>query len=73
MWNQVEIFDGKGNFSVWQCRVQDALVQGLIDALEGTKPDKTTDQEWKVMEQKAVSTIRLSASNEVKYLVIKEI
>ena len=74
MWNQVEKFDGKRNFSVWQCVVQDVLVQqGLIDALEGTKPDKTTDQEWKVMEQKAVSTIRLSASNEVKYLVIKEI
>ena len=58
MWNQVENFDGKGNFNVWQCRVQDALVQqGFIDALEGTKQDKTTNQEWKVMEQKVVSTI----------------
>ena len=58
MWNQVEKFDGKRILSVWQCMVQDVLVQqGLIDALEGTKQDKTTNQEWKVMEQKVVSTI----------------
>ena len=51
MWNQVEKFDGKRNLSVWQCVVQDVLVQqGLIDALEGTKPDKTTDEEWKVIQ-----------------------
>ena len=72
MWNQVENFDGKGNFNVWQCRVQDALVQGLIDALEGTKTEKTTDEECKVMEWKAVSTIRLCLSDEVKYSVIME-
>jgi len=31
--------------------VQDMLIQqGLIDALEGTKPDKTTDEEWKVIQ-----------------------
>ena len=58
MWNQVEKFDGKGNFSVWQCVVKDVLVQqGLIDALDGKKGDKTTDEEWKVVERKAVSTI----------------
>lgn len=73
MWNQVEKFDGKGNFSVWQCVVTDVLVQqGLIDALEGTKPESTTAEDWKVMERKAVSTIRLCLSDEVKYSVIKE-
>jgi hypothetical protein len=50
----------------------DVLVQqGLTHALEGIKPDKTTDEEWKVMEREAVSTIRLCLSNEVNYLVIK--
>jgi hypothetical protein len=44
----------------------------LIDALVGTKPDKTTDEEWKVMERKAINTIRLCPSDEVKYSVIKE-
>ena len=73
MWNQIEKFDGKGNFSVWQCVVKDVLIQqGLIDALEGSKPEKTSDEEWKVMERKAVSTIRLCLSDEVKYSIIKE-
>ena len=58
---------------MWQCVVQDVLVQqGLIDALEGTKTEKTTDEECKVMEWKAVSTIRLCLSDEVKYSVIME-
>jgi hypothetical protein len=31
--------------------VQDVIVQqGLIDTHEGTKLNKTTDKEWKVME-----------------------
>ena len=68
MWNQVENFDGKGNFNVWQCRVQDALVQqGFIDALVGTKPDNSTDEEWKLVEQETVNTIQLCLSSEVKY------
>ena len=68
MWNPIEKFDGKGNFSVWQYVVKDVLVQQvLIDALEESKPEKTSDEEWKVMERKAVSTIRLCLSNEVKY------
>ena len=71
MWDQIEKFDGKGNFSVWQCVVKDVLVQqGLIDALEGSKSEKTSDEEWKVMEQKAVSTIHLCLSDEVKYSII---
>ena len=49
------------------------LVQhGLINAPEGTKRNKKIDEEWKVMEQKDVSTIRLCLFNEVKYSVIKE-
>jgi hypothetical protein len=73
MWNQVEKFDAKENFSVWQCVVTYVLVQqGLIDNLEGNKPESTAAEEWKVMERKAVITIRLCLSDEVKYLVIKE-
>ena len=51
--------------------VQDVLVQqGLIDALKGTKPDKTTDEEWKVMEQKSVNTIQLCLFAEVRYSIV---
>nr|TKV95281.1 hypothetical protein SEVIR_9G352900v2 [Setaria viridis] len=66
MWNQVEKLDGKGNFSVWQCVVIDVLVQqGLIDVLKGIKPESTTAEEWKVMERKAISTIRLCLFDEL--------
>jgi hypothetical protein len=33
----------------------------------GVKPDKTTDEEWKVMEQKSVSAIQPYLSNKVKH------
>uniref|UniRef100_K3XRT5 Retrotransposon Copia-like N-terminal domain-containing protein n=1 Tax=Setaria italica TaxID=4555 RepID=K3XRT5_SETIT len=72
-WNQVDKFDGKGNFNVWKCVAIDVLVQQwLIDALERIKSESTTAEEWKVMEWKAASTIRLYLSDEVKYSVIKE-
>jgi hypothetical protein len=72
MWNQVEKFGGKGNFSLWQSMVQDVLVQqGLIDALEGTKLNKTTDEEWKVMEWKTTSKIRVYLSD-ITYSIMKE-
>ncbi|OEL29737.1 Calmodulin-binding receptor-like cytoplasmic kinase 3 [Dichanthelium oligosanthes] len=58
----VKQYCGEGSESSHDVLVQ----QGLIDALEGNKPAKTFDGEWKVMERKAVSTIRLCLSDEVK-------
>ncbi|OEL37373.1 hypothetical protein BAE44_0001622, partial [Dichanthelium oligosanthes] len=64
----------------WQREIQHVAVCGnkcacpvrVDNALEGNKPAETSDGEWKVMEWKAVSTIRLCLSDEVKYSVIKE-
>ena len=53
--------------------VKDVHVQqGLIDAPEGNKQDKTTNEDWRAIERKVVSTIRLCVSDEIKYSVIKE-
>ena len=72
MCHQVEKIDGQGNFSMCLCVVIDVLVQQvLIDALEGNKLEKTTDDEWKVIEQNSASKIRLPFF-EVKYSVIKD-
>ena len=44
MCHQVEKIDGQGNFSMCLCVVIDVLVhQVLIDALEGNKLEKTTN------------------------------
>ena len=45
---EVPLFDGKGNFTMWQCTIKDLLVQqGLDAALEEEKPAKMKDSEWK--------------------------
>ena len=71
----IELFDGKNNFSLWQSTVKDILVQqGLIKALNGKakKPDKMSEEDWEELEMKAVSTIRLSLAPQVKFSVLKE-
>ena len=40
----MELFDRKTNFSVWQTTVKDVLVQqGLLKALQGKKPEGMKD------------------------------
>lgn len=71
----VEPFDGKSNFSIWQSTVKDILVQqGLLKALKGksNKPATMKDEEWEELEAKAVSCIRLSLAPQIKYQVLTE-
>lgn len=69
----VEKFDGRNNFSLWQSTVKDILVQqGLIKPLVGRKPETMSNDDWAEMEMKTVSTIRLCLANEVKYAVLDE-
>lgn len=66
----VEKFDGKNNFSMWQVEVKDILVKdGLSEALEG-KPQGMKDNEWISFDQQACSTIRLCLSKEIKHNVM---
>ena len=65
---EVQLFDGKNNFSLQQSSVKDILVQqGLSKALLGnsTKPATMFDGVWEQLEIKVVSTIHLSLINTV--------
>ena len=67
------IFDGKGNFTMQQCTIKDLLVQQGLDALlEEEKPAKMKYSEWKSIQRKATSTIRLALTPAIKYIVLNE-
>nr|KYP36341.1 Retrovirus-related Pol polyprotein from transposon TNT 1-94 [Cajanus cajan]KYP52429.1 Retrovirus-related Pol polyprotein from transposon TNT 1-94 [Cajanus cajan] len=69
----VPLFDGRIDFSLWQCTIQDYLVQqGLDCALEEEKPCEMKDSEWSTIQKKAVSTIRLALAPQIKVTVLKE-
>ena len=53
---------------MWQCTIKDLLVQqGLDAALEEEKPTQIKDSEWKSIQRKATSTIRLALAPTIKY------
>ena len=71
----VERFDGKKNFSLWQMRMKDVLVQqNLEEALNDKedRPKEMTDKAWDRANSRAVSTIRLHLSDDVVYDVMGE-
>ena len=66
-------FDGFGNFSLWQRRVKDLLVQqGMVKALYEKQPEGMDDMDWKDSEAKVAATIRLCLANDVMYHVMDE-
>jgi len=72
---EVEKFNRKGNFSLWQKRVKALLVQqGLHKTLQGksAKPAGTSNEDWVEMDLKAASTIQQCLADEVMYNVMDE-
>jgi hypothetical protein len=62
-------FNGSSNFRLWQRCVKDLLVQqGMVKALYGMKPKGMVDIDWKELEAKVVTTIRLG--DDVMYHVM---
>lgn len=69
----VEMFDGKINFGLWQVRVRDVLIQsGLHKALKGkdtlvdaTGKAATSDDDWEDLDLRAASAIRLCLAKNV--------
>ncbi|VFR03036.1 unnamed protein product [Cuscuta campestris] len=58
---------------LWQCTIQDYLVQqGLDLALQDEKPSDMKESEWSTILKKAVNTIRLALSPQIKVTVLKE-
>ena len=66
-------FDGSGNFGLWQMRVKDMLVQqGMVKALYEKQPEGMNNMDWKDLEAKVVTTIRLYLADNVMYHVMDE-
>ncbi|XP_057984046.1 uncharacterized protein LOC131168552 isoform X2 [Malania oleifera] len=65
--------EGDGNFGLWQRRVKDLLMlQGMVKALYGVQPEGINYTNWKEMEAKVVTTIRLCLADDVLYHVMEE-
>ena len=71
---EINKFDGKSNFSLWQARMKDVLIQqGLIDALLCDEKLTTMEvRDWKRLQMQAVSTIRMYLADEVVIYVLSE-
>lgn len=69
----IELFDGKGSFTLWQRRVKDILVQqGLAKALDANGKGKMSADDWEQLESKCVSTIRLCIADNIINNVMDE-
>ena len=56
--SDMPLFDRKMDFTLWQCTIQDFLVQqGLDSALLDEKPIEMKESEWSTIQKKVVSTI----------------
>ena len=71
---KINKFDGKSNFSLWQARVKDVLIQqGLIDALLCDEKSTTMEvRDWKRLQMQAVSTIYMYLADKVVIHVLSE-
>eukprot|EP00253_Pinus_taeda_P013395 PITA_13395 len=63
---EIEKFNGQ-SFELWKLKMEDLLVDKdqWIAVDPGTKPTGVTDEEWKKLDRKAKSTIRLCVSDSV--------
>ena len=59
----IEKFCGKRNFSLWQRRIKDLLIQQGVR--KEKKLEMMKDVEWVEMDEKATSTIHLNLGDEV--------
>lgn len=70
---EVELFNGKGNFTLWQSTIINMLtIQGFDVTLEKDKLAKIKESEWKTMQKKIASQIQLALTPEVKCNVLSE-
>ena len=63
---EIEKFNGQ-NFELWKLKMEDLLVDKdhWITVDLGTKPTAMSDEDWKKLDRKAKSTIRLCVSDSV--------
>ena len=70
---EVEKFDGRNNFGLWQSEVTDVLYQQDLDiVLEETRPENIEERDWERQNAKACGLIRSCLCREQKYPFMKE-
>ncbi|KAG8478932.1 hypothetical protein CXB51_028947 [Gossypium anomalum] len=70
---EIEKFDGKTNFNLWQVWMMAILVQlGLKKVVTGKKPENLNKIEWEELNKKALSAIQLCLANTVLQEVLME-
>lgn len=70
---EIEKFTGKNNFSLWQRRMKDILIQqGVSKALLGKEkmPADMKEADWDELDAKAASSIRLNLGDDVIHNVL---
>ena len=65
---KIEKFDG-ANFSFWRMQMEDYLYQKDLYLPMGEKPAEMKDDEWKVLDRKALGAVRLSLTRSVAFNV----
>ena len=65
-------FDGKISFSIWQVQMKAMLTQLEVRKALTAKPATMSEDQWKDLDQKALSAIQLSLSTDVPREVIHE-
>ncbi|KAL0349993.1 UNVERIFIED_CONTAM: Retrovirus-related Pol polyprotein from transposon TNT 1-94, partial [Sesamum radiatum] len=69
---KVVMFDGTGNFRLWQTSVKDLLAQqGILKVLRSQKPTSMDDEDWEELQQHAAGTIRLCLADEIMLYGLK--
>ncbi|MCO5574530.1 hypothetical protein L7F22_028317 [Adiantum nelumboides] len=71
---KIEKFNGK-NYQHWKMQIEDHLYnKDLYLPLDGfqSKPTTMTDEAWKVLDRKALGTIRLSLASSVAFNIAKQ-
>ena len=71
---KINRFDRKSNFSLWQAKVKDMLIQHkLIDALLYKKKLNIMEKTWEQLQMQMVSTIHMYLTDEVVIHILDEI
>lgn len=71
--DQIERFDGKSNFNIWQSTVKDVLIQhGLVKAQQSKKLEKMKDEVIVKSQKQVVSTLCSSLAPKLQYSVVNE-
>jgi hypothetical protein len=68
----VEKFDEKNNFGMWQCEVLDVLAQQELDVTLEDKSEEMSEADWRKLIRQACGTIRLCLAKDHKYFVMNE-